>query len=82
MIEHDIEYAPMDSSTIEWVEELLSTCRMFGIDYYKANEKERVFAEEVARKNYMLKQARANRISFEVITPFMKIKRAVNAAYD
>ena len=77
----EIEFAPMKEETIQWVEELLDTCRRFGIDYYKANEREKNFAEEVARKNFALKQAEITGKDFEKVTPFMGIKRAVNAVY-
>ena len=74
--EPEIEFAPMKEETVNWIDELLDTCRRFGIDYYKATDRERVFAEEVARKNYALKQADKTGAGYELVMPFMGIKRA------
>ena len=52
----DIVFSPMSDETMSWLDELFSTCKRFGVDYYNASEKDRVFVEAVARKNYGLKQ--------------------------
>ena len=44
----------MSDETMSWLDELFSTCKRFGVDYYNASEKDRVFVEAVARKNYGL----------------------------
>ena len=49
----DFEIAIAAPENVEWVTELMKTCRRFGIDYYHATTAERFFCEEVARKNYM-----------------------------
>ena len=49
----------------------------FGVDYYNASEKDRVFVEAVARKNYGLKQASANGKAASTVEPFFGIHRAV-----
>ena len=51
----DIVFSPMSDETMSWLDELFSTCKRFGVDYYNASEKDRVFVEAVARKNYGLK---------------------------
>ena len=48
----DIVFSPMSDETMSWLDELFSTCKRFGVDYYNASEKDRVFVEAVARKNY------------------------------
>ena len=50
----DIVFSPMSDETMSWLDELFSTCKRFGVDYYNASEKDRVFVEAVARKNYGL----------------------------
>ena len=79
MAEIDIEFAPMQESTVRWVDELLKACKMFGIDYYNANLIERSFAEAVARKNYELKYG-VNGAENQAAAPFLGIKRASNAS--
>jgi len=53
----DIVFSPMSDETMSWLDELLTTCKRFGVDYYNASEKDRAFVEAVARKNYGIKQA-------------------------
>ena len=48
----DIVFSPMSDETMSWLDELLTTCKRFGVDYYNASEKDRAFVEAVARKNY------------------------------
>ena len=56
----DIVFSPMSDETMSWLDELLTTCKRFGVDYYNASEKDRAFVEAVARKNYGIKQAKMN----------------------
>ena len=77
----DIVFSPMSDETMSWLDELFSTCKRFGVDYYNASEKDRVFVEAVARKNYGLKQASANGKAHEQglkrseVPPFLGLKR-------
>ena len=73
----DIAFSPMSDETMSWLDELLTTCKRFGVDYYNASEKDRVFVEAVARKNYGLKQARVHGRSASTVEPFFGIHRAV-----
>ena len=73
----DIVFSPMSDETMSWLDELLTTCQRFGVDYYNASEKDRVFVEAVARKNYGLKQARIHGKSASTVEPFFGIHRAV-----
>ena len=73
----DIAFSPMSDETMSWLDELLTTCKRFGVDYYNASEKDRVFVEAVARKNYGLKQARGHGRSASTVEPFFGIHRAV-----
>ena len=73
----DIAFSPMSDATMSWLDELLTTCKRFGVDYYNASEKDRVFVEAVARKNYGLKQARVHGRSASTVEPFFGIHRAV-----
>ena len=73
----DIVFSPMSDETMSWLDELFSTCKRFGVDYYNASEKDRVFVEAVARKNYGLKQASANGKAASTVEPFFGIHRAV-----
>ena len=73
----DIVFSPMSDETMSWLDELLTTCQRFGVDYYNASEKDRVFVEAVARKNYGLKQARVHGRSASTVEPFFGIHRAV-----
>ena len=73
----DIVFSPMSDETMSWLDELFSTCIRFGVDYYNASEKDRVFVEAVARKNYGLKQASANGKASSTVEPFFGIHRAV-----
>ena len=57
----DIVFSPMSDETMSWLDELLTTCKRFGVDYYNASEKDRAFVEAVARKNYGIKQAKMSR---------------------
>ena len=66
----DITFSPMSN-------ELFTTCKQFGVDYYNASEKDRVFVEAVARKNYGLKQAHATGAAASTVEPFFGIHRAV-----
>ena len=59
------------------LDELLTTCKRFGVDYYNASEKDRAFVEAVARKNYGIKQAKMNGVSVSTVEPFFGIHRAV-----
>lgn len=59
----DIVFSPMSDETMSWLDELLTTCKRFGVDYYNASEKDRAFVEAVARKNYGIKQAKMNGVS-------------------
>jgi DNA polymerase/3'-5' exonuclease PolX len=73
----DIVFSPMSDETMSWLDELFSTCERFSVDYYNASEKDRVFVEAVARKNYGLKQASANGKAASTVEPFFGIHRAV-----
>ena len=73
----DIAFSPMSDETMSCLDELLTTCKRFGVDYYNASEKDRVFVEAVARKNYGLKQARVHGRSASTVEPFFGIHRAV-----
>ena len=73
----DIVFSPMSDETMSWLDELFSTCNRFGVDYYNASEKDRVFVEAVARKNYGLKQASATGKAASTVEPFFGIHRAV-----
>ena len=73
----DIAFSPMSDETMSRLDELLTTCKRFGVDYYNASEKDRVFVEAVARKNYGLKQARVHGRSASTVEPFFGIHRAV-----
>ena len=73
----DIAFSPMSDEPMSWLDELLTTCKRFGVDYYNASEKDRVFVEAVARKNYGLKQARVHGRSASTVEPFFGIHRAV-----
>ena len=73
----DIAFSPMSDETMSWLDELLTTCKRFGVDYYNASEKDRVFVEAVARKNYGLKQARVHGRCASTVEPFFGIHRAV-----
>lgn len=44
----DIVFSPMSDETMSWLDELLTTCKRFGVDYYNASEKDRAFVEAVA----------------------------------
>ena len=73
----DIAFSPMSDETISWLDELFATCKRFNVDYYNASEKDRVFVEAVARKNYGLKQALAHGDTASTVAPFFGIHRAV-----
>lgn len=73
----DLTFSPMSDETMSWLDELLTTCKRFGVDYYNASEKDRVFVEAVARKIYGLKQARASGAPASTVAPFFGIHRAV-----
>ena len=73
----DIAFSPMSDETMSWLDELLMTCKRFGVDYYNASEKDRVFVEAVAQKNYGLKQARIHGKNASTVEPFFGIHRAV-----
>ena len=75
----DIVFSPMSDETMSWLDELFSTCKRFGVDYYNASEKDRVFVEAVARKNYGLKQASATGKAASTVEPFFGIHRAQTA---
>lgn len=66
----DIVFSPMSDETMSWLDELLTTCKRFGVDYYNASEKDRAFVEAVARKNYGIKQAKMNGVSVSTVEPF------------
>ena len=68
---------PKTKKTMSWLDELLTTCKRFGVDYYNASEKDRAFVEAVARKNYGIKQAKMNGVSVSTVEPFFGIHRAV-----
>ena len=68
----DIVFSPMSDETMSWLDELLTTCKRFGVDYYNASEKDRAFVEAVARKNYGM-----NGVSVSTVEPFFGIHRAV-----
>ncbi len=72
----DIAFSPMSNETMSWLDELLTTCKRFGVDYYNASEKDRVFVEAVARKNYGVKQARLAGKAVSAVEPFFGIHRA------
>ena len=36
----DIVFSPMSDETMSWLDELLTTCKRFGVDFYNASEKE------------------------------------------
>lgn len=65
----DIVFSPMSDETMSWLDELLTTCKRFGVDYYNASEKDRAFVEAVARKNYGIKQAKMNGVSVSTVEP-------------
>ena len=69
----DIVFSPMSDETMSWLDELLTTCKRFGVDYYNASERDRA----VARKNYGIKQAKMNGVSVSTVEPFFGIHRAV-----
>lgn len=73
----DIIFSPMSDETMSWLDELFSTCKRFGVDYYNASEKDRVFVEAVAWKNYGLKQASAAGKAASTVESFFGIHRAV-----
>ena len=73
----DFAFSPMSDETMFWLDELLATCKRFGVDYYSASEKDRAFVEAVARKNYGLKQALASGAPASTVAPFFGIHRAV-----
>lgn len=75
--EIDFAFSPMSDETMAWLDELFSTCKQFGVDYYHASEKDRTFVEAVARKNYGLKQAQAVGKPASTVEPFFGIHRAV-----
>ena len=77
VMDFDIVFSPMSDETMSWLDELFSTCKRFGVDYYNASEKDRVFVEAVARKNYGLKQASATGKAASTVEPFFGIHRAV-----
>ena len=68
----DIVFSPMSDETMSWLDELLTTCKRFGVDYYNASEKDRAFVEAVARK-----KAKMNGVSVSTVEPFFGIHRAV-----
>ena len=35
----DIVFSPMSDETMSWLDELLTTCKRFGVDYYNASKK-------------------------------------------
>ena len=70
----DIVFSPMSDETMSWLDELLTTCKRFGVDYYNASEKDRAFVEAVARKNYGIKQAKT------VPNIFLKVARPQSRA--
>ena len=35
----DIVFSPMSDETMSWLDELLTTCKRFGVDYYNALKK-------------------------------------------
>ena len=74
----DLTFAPMSDETMSWLDELLTTCKRFGVDYYNASDKDRAFVEAVARKNYGLKQALAHGDAPSTVAPFFGIHRAVS----
>ena len=37
--------------TMSWPDELFTTCKRFGVDYYNVSDKDRAFVEAVARKS-------------------------------
>ena len=39
----DIVFSPMSDETMSWLDELLTTCKRFGVDYYNASEKRDLF---------------------------------------
>ena len=73
----DITFSPMSNETMTQLDELFTTCKQFGVDYYNASEKDRVFVEAVARKNYGLQQAHATGAAASTVEPFFGIHRAV-----
>lgn len=75
--EREILFSPMSEETMAWLDELLATCKRFGVNYYSASEKDRAFVEAVARKNYGLKQASAAGKAASTVEPFFGIRRAV-----
>lgn len=54
----DIVFSPMSDETMSWLDELLTTCKRFGVDYYNASEKDRAFVEAVAAEKLWNKQGR------------------------
>ena len=72
----DIAFSPMSNETMSWLDELLTTCKRFGVDYYNASEKDRAFVEAVARKNYGVKQAQLAGKAVSMVEPFFGIHRA------
>lgn len=73
----DITFSPMSDETMLWLDELLTTCKKFNVDYYNASEKDRAFVEAVARKNYGLHQALASGKPVSTVEPFFGIHRAI-----
>ena len=69
----DFTFSPMPDETMSWLDELLTTCKRFNVDYYNASEKDRAFVKAVARKNYGLKQARAAGKPASTVAPFFSI---------
>lgn len=67
---------PMSMESMEWVDEFLSTCKKFGVNYAKASKKEKVFVTAVARKNFALKQAREHKIDFAQVPSFVDLLKA------
>lgn len=47
----DIVFSPMSDETMSWLDELLTTCKRFGVDYYNASEKDRAFVEAVHQRD-------------------------------
>ena len=71
----DILFSLMSDETMSWLDELLTTCKRFGVDYYNAAEKDRAFVEAVARKNYGIKQAKMNGVSVSTSSSIKREQR-------
>lgn len=71
----DIEVGMMSEETRMWLNELFSTCKQFGVNYYRADEKERFFVENVARHNFALKKAMLEGKGQESVPPFLGLPR-------